>query len=249
MLLFWIHQGKDAENVSKLRIGQAIKLTGRMLFAIFGTIILDRESPLSLFVAFRAHQTVMCSFGPLFPIAQYTLAVSRSFPSNLTVLTFQKTLLTPAACYIAIALASSVLIFPQSLNHIVLTSITERPVAQCLQLFKLQDRVLKTCEPEDWNALAKEAKESRIEFLKAIHEIEGQVKLLQLEITRGRTSAADLARVFGKLKELGTRVYNLTSFVVSLDPGMIRDTDDRCSWTNNQRVQSGSKARERVHTG
>ena len=127
----------------------------------------------------------------------------------------QKTLLTPAACYIAIALASSVLIFPQSLNHIVLTSIVDRPLAQCLHLLDLQDRVLHTNDPEDWDALAKEAKEGRIEFSKSIQESEGQVKLLQLEITRGRTSAADLATVFGKLKELGGRVYGLTSFIVS----------------------------------
>jgi len=75
--------------------------------------------------------------------------------------------------------------------------------------------VLHTNDPEDWDVLAKEAKEGRIEFSKSIQEIEGQVKLLQLEITRGRTSAADLATVFGKLKELGGRVYGLTSFIVS----------------------------------
>lgn len=123
--------------------------------------------------------------------------------------------MTPAACYIAIALASSVLIFPQSLNHIVLTSIVEKPLAQCLNLLNLQDRVLHTSESEDWDKLAKEAKEGRIAFSKSIQEIEGQVKLLQLEITRGRTSAVDLAAVFSKLKELGGRVYGLTSFIVS----------------------------------
>jgi hypothetical protein len=84
-------------------------------------------------------------------------------------------------------------------------------------MLKIQDRVLGTSDPEQWDALAKEAKEGRIEFSKAIQEIEGQVKLLQLEITRGRTSAADLARMFGKLKELGGRVYGLTSFIVSLN--------------------------------
>jgi len=108
-----------------------------------------------------------------------------------------------------------VLIFPQSLNHIVLTSIVERPLAQCLKLLDLQDRVLHTSEPEDWDKLAKEAKGGRIEFSKSIQEIEGQVKLLQLEITRGRTSAVDLTAVFSKLKELGGRVYGLTSFIVS----------------------------------
>ena len=75
--------------------------------------------------------------------------------------------------------------------------------------------MLHTSEPEDWDKLAKEAKGGRIEFSKSIQEIEGQVKLLQLEITRGRTSAVDLTAVFSKLKELGGRVYGLTSFIVS----------------------------------
>lgn len=127
----------------------------------------------------------------------------------------QKTLLTPAACYIAIALACSVLIFPQSLNHIVLSTITERPLAQLVHLLRLQDRVLATSAPARWEAIAEEAKEGRIEFSKSITEIEGQIKLLHLEVTRGRTSAADLTSVFNKLKELGGRMYGLTSFVVS----------------------------------
>jgi len=102
----------------------------------------------------------------------------------------------------------------------------DRPLAQCLHLLDLQDRVLHTNDPEDWDGLAKEAKEGRIEFSKSIQEIEGQVKLLQLEITRGRTSAADLATVFGKLKELGGRVYGLTSFIVS--PSNELELTSRC---------------------
>ena len=69
LLLLWFHQGKDASNVSKF---MWIRADGRMLFAIFGTIILDCK-----FLPRRTKlTTVMCSFGPLFPIAQYTLAVS-----------------------------------------------------------------------------------------------------------------------------------------------------------------------------
>ena len=127
----------------------------------------------------------------------------------------QKTLLTPAACYIAIALVSSILIFPQSLNHIVLTSIVEKPLARQLAMLKLQDRVLATSDPAQWEELAAETREGRLELVKGMQEIEGQVKLLQLEVTRGRTSAADMARVFEKLKELAGRMYGLTTFVVS----------------------------------
>ena len=82
-------------------------------------------------------------------------------------------------------------------------------------MLKLQDRVLATSNPADWDELAKETREGRLELTKGMQEIEGQVKLLQLEVTRGRTSAADLARVFDKLKELSGRLYGLTTFVVS----------------------------------
>lgn len=91
----------------------------------------------------------------------------------------------------------------------------ERPLAQCLSLLKLQDRVLATTDPADWEKLAAESRAGRMEFTKSLGEIEGQVKLLHLEVTRGRTSAADLGRVFEKLKELGGRMYGLTTFVVS----------------------------------
>lgn len=82
-------------------------------------------------------------------------------------------------------------------------------------MLKLQDRVLATSNPADWAELAKETREGRLELTKGMQEIEGQVKLLQLEVTRGRTSAADLSRVFDKLKELSGRLYGLTTFVVS----------------------------------
>lgn len=82
-------------------------------------------------------------------------------------------------------------------------------------MLKLQDRVLATSDPADWDELAKETREGRLELTRGMQEIEGQVKLLQLEVTRGRTSAADLAMVFDKLKELAGRLYGLTTFVVS----------------------------------
>lgn len=126
--------------------------------------------------------------------------------------------------YASLFAHTSVLIFPQSLNHIVLTTITERPLAQCLHLLRLQDKVLATSDPARWESLAGEAREGRMEFTKSITEVEGQVKLLQLEVTRGRTSAADLARVFAKLKELGGRMYGLTSFVVSSSSPVGHDT-------------------------
>ena len=82
-------------------------------------------------------------------------------------------------------------------------------------MLKLQDRVLATSDPAQWDEMAKETREGRLALTGGMQEIEGQIKLLQLEVTRGRTSAADLAKVFTKLKELGGRMYGLTTFVVS----------------------------------
>jgi hypothetical protein len=60
---------------------------------------------LVLIFALRAvHQVVMCTYGPLFPSAQYTLATQ---------------FLIPTGFYVATALASIILIFPQTVNHMV----------------------------------------------------------------------------------------------------------------------------------
>ena len=49
-------------------------------------------------------QIVMCTYGPLFPSAQYTIATQ---------------FLIPTGFYVATALASIILIFPQTVNHMV----------------------------------------------------------------------------------------------------------------------------------
>lgn len=96
-----------------------------------------------------------------------------------------------------------------------LTSMIEKPLAQQLAMLKLQDRVLATSDPFEWEVLAAEARAGRLATTGGMMELDGQVKLLQLEVTRGRTSAGDLTRLFGKLKELGGRMYGLTTFIVS----------------------------------
>jgi hypothetical protein len=115
----------------------------------------------------------------------------------------------------AVALATSILIFPESLNHIVLNTIVEDSLVQCQNLLTLQDRVLQATEPGEWERLSQETKVTRTDFSQSVKQVQGQIKLLQLEVTRGRTSAADLTMLFGKLKELGGRAYGMSSFVVS----------------------------------
>ncbi|WWC58457.1 uncharacterized protein I303_100999 [Kwoniella dejecticola CBS 10117] len=147
---------------------------------------------------------LMCSFGPLFPLPVYTLA---------------KTLLIPAGCFIGIALASIFLIFPQTLNHIMLDSITTKMLGPTIQLLKIQSQVV-TTSPQDtdkWHELATKSFELRAGHIAGTTALEGQTALLQLEITRGQIGPGDLQKVFAKVKNLGLRAYGLASFSMVVD--------------------------------
>ncbi|OCF73911.1 hypothetical protein I204_05757 [Kwoniella mangroviensis CBS 8886] len=158
------------------------------LGCIFGTIIID----------------LMCSFGPLFPIPEYTLA---------------KQLLIPAGVFIAIAIASMFLIFPQTLNHIMLDAVTTKMLGPTIRLLKLQDSVV-TTSPQDterWHELATQSYALRAGHIAGVTALEGQTALLQLEITRGQIGPGNLQKVFAKVKNLGLRAYGLASFSMIID--------------------------------
>ncbi|WVR05967.1 hypothetical protein IAU60_002995 [Kwoniella sp. DSM 27419] len=153
------------------------------LGCIFGTIIMD----------------LMCSYGPLFPTAQYTLA---------------KQLVIPAAVFIAIALASIFLIFPQTLSHILTDGVVKQLLTPTIQLFKLQDEVVNTppSDREKWTELAKKSYGLKAKHIAAVMGLEGQTAMLNLEITRGQIGPADLVKIFNKCKDLGARGYALSTF-------------------------------------
>jgi hypothetical protein len=115
----------------------------------------------------------------------------------------------------AIALASTILIFPQSLNHIILDDIIHKPLKITIDMIKLQDEVLATTDEARWAELSIRSSGLRAGHVEGIQATEGQLGLLQLEVTRGQTSARDLTRLFKKLQEVGARAYGLTTFVVS----------------------------------
>ncbi|KAF7340394.1 hypothetical protein MVEN_01958900 [Mycena venus] len=152
------------------------------LMGIFGTIVMD----------------VFCATGPLLPTANYTIA---------------KMFLIPTTYYIAIALASLVLIFPESLNHIWLTTLDGPFFGSALALLSLQSTALGT-RPSDhaaWDALATKVccvctfspsspspgahliciAATRTGFGGALAALNGQIGLIDLEITK--TRAADAA--------------------------------------------------------
>jgi hypothetical protein len=125
-------------------------------------------------------------------------------------------LLIPAALYIAIAVACTIFIFPQSLNHIVITDLIKTNLRPIQSILSLQDEVVetKTADEEKISELAGKAKGLRLKHVQGVNAVEGQMGLLQLEVTRGQIGAADLNKIFEKAKELGSRSYGLASFVV-----------------------------------
>jgi hypothetical protein len=118
----------------------------------------------------------------------------------------------------------------------------------CLAQLKLQDNILATpaSDHERWTEVTGKAYKLRMEHVAGVNEVEGQVKFLELEISRGRMGPGDLAKVFEKAKELGARGYMLASFAVSSSllrnsGGHMADTE-RCSRKNGARARR-SKAR------
>ncbi|ORX36047.1 hypothetical protein BD324DRAFT_651951 [Kockovaella imperatae] len=159
-----------------------------MLFCLFGTILLD----------------VMSLYGPLFPTAQYLLP---------------RILLIPTAFYFAIALATTLLIFPQSLNHQLTTSIIDTTLRPILSQLKLQDEVLKG-DPGHSAHIREQAEKARgirRGIVAAIGGLQGQMAMLQLEVTRGQISGANLAKTFDKVKQVGGTSHVLASFIILLE--------------------------------
>ncbi|GAA6023484.1 hypothetical protein JCM10207_006212 [Rhodosporidiobolus poonsookiae] len=168
-----------------------------LLVAIFASIVMD----------------VMCSYGPLFPIQQYTLAT---------------TFLLPTACYIAIAVASNVLIFPETLSYTWTTDLVDKFLSPVLQRSHLHSKLLSTPPPSfhpitdlsststssdsptsPWQpffalfASTQEATSTGLEGLL------GSIPMLELEVSFGRLSSKDLAGLVDALRELHVRSVGL----------------------------------------
>ncbi|GMK54826.1 hypothetical protein CspeluHIS016_0114120 [Cutaneotrichosporon spelunceum] len=150
---------------------------------------------------------LMCTLGPLFPYAYYMVAT---------------TLIKPAAAYMAVALVCSLLFFPQSVNHLVLSRLVRETYRPMLRLLALQERVLSTnpTHHDEWLALAVEGRGLVRGYVAASEELEGMVPMLQLEITRGRISA-------GQLTELVSRTHALLATSAGLGSvvGMVAERD------------------------
>ncbi|KAL7424784.1 hypothetical protein Q5752_000468 [Cryptotrichosporon argae] len=143
---------------------------------------------------------VMCTYGPLFPTKQYTLL---------------KIIIYPALAQFGVAIACTLFIFPQSLSHLLVGTLTAKVLAPTLQMLELQAAVLSAnpADKEAWTALADKAFALREMTAAAVGGIMGQKKMLQLEITRGRLGPAEVGDVIDRAKDLAARAFPLASLV------------------------------------
>ena len=161
-------------------------------------------------------------------------------------------LLIPAGLYIAIASACTIFIFPQSLSHIVIGDLIKTNMKPIQSILKMQNDVLATApsDTEKMGELAAKSKKLRSAQAQGTNAVEGQIPMLQLEITRCQIGPGPLTKIFEKTKELGAKMHGLASYVVCPDSPVhpTSGSDNRCSWTSTTRrwVKGRSKIRKRV---
>lgn len=142
---------------------------------------------------------VMATYGPLFPTAQYTLP---------------KMFILPTVYYVAVALMSLIIIFPESLNHVWLTSLCNDFLAPMMKILSVQSSAL-SAQPSDhaaWAALTEEGAASRQGLLAAGQGLLGQIGMVDLEVSVGRLGPGDLKRISSELQSLMFRASGLHAF-------------------------------------
>ncbi|RDB27383.1 Uncharacterized protein C57A7.05 [Hypsizygus marmoreus] len=155
------------------------------LLSIFGSIVLD----------------IVCSYGPLFPTAQYTLP---------------KLFIIPTGYYVAIAIATLVLIFPESLNRVWLTTLGNEFLDPIAQIMALQSKSLNS-RPSDrkvWDKLTDESYTSRQTLIAGTQGLLGQIGMTDLELSVGRLGPGDLKRICVELKSVMFRAAGLHAFQI-----------------------------------
>ncbi|KAJ1304398.1 hypothetical protein OPQ81_005547 [Rhizoctonia solani] len=179
-VVFGVFLGIGAFVLALMRV-KSPKLT---LASIFGTIFLD----------------VICSYGPLFPSAQYLIL---------------QTFLVSSSIYLAVGLVTIILIFPETLNHEWLESYAG-VLDMVKSLVDIQEKVLTDSseqldiDTED-NTLAK-IDGVQAGVLAAFQAFSAKTPMLNLEFSYGRWSAADVQALELPLRALLTRARGLSSF-------------------------------------
>ncbi|KWU42289.1 hypothetical protein RHOSPDRAFT_36164 [Rhodotorula sp. JG-1b] len=146
---------------------------------------------------------VMTAYGPLFPIKQYTLAT---------------TFLIPTGCYVAIALAATILIFPQTLNHAWTIDLADKFLSPTRQRGDLHSKILSTppvtlettdLKSHPWTKLGDMWIPTQEAMSSGLEGLLGNIGLAELEVSFGQLSAKDLKSLVEPLRELHMRSLGL----------------------------------------
>ncbi|KJA27441.1 hypothetical protein HYPSUDRAFT_131287 [Hypholoma sublateritium FD-334 SS-4] len=156
------------------------------ILAIFGNIVLDVVCPFS-------------SASVVIPTKDYTLA---------------KLFILPTTFYIPVAIGSLVLIFPESLSHVWVTSLAENFWAPVLDILRLQSDALSLTpsDTEMWAQMNAKGTLLREQLIRAANEVNTQLKFINIDTSIGRLGPSDLRKINAELKSIMFRASGLHSF-------------------------------------
>ncbi|KAF7311860.1 hypothetical protein MIND_00196700 [Mycena indigotica] len=145
----------------------------------------------------------VCTIGPLLPSQNYLIA---------------KMFLIPTAYYLAIAITSLVLIFPESLNHVWLTTVDTAFFGECFhskhKIFTYGSHSLPlhfSLSNQPPSILVRQIQLNGLLVQQRVPQL-GRIGLIDLEISMGRLGPGDLKRIAPEIRALGFRVAALVAF-------------------------------------
>ncbi|KAJ7619832.1 hypothetical protein DFH06DRAFT_1482861 [Mycena polygramma] len=163
---------------------------------IFGLIRAHAPKLLFMSIFGTIAVDIFCAVGPLFPTARYTLL-------NSTAISI--------ACYIAIALLTTVFVFPETMCHAAMDTLVLQ-LARVQQLVEMQDEVLAGNSSTMSTALVERFKALRAQVIGAQRQLSATSGMLALEFTWGRWNGNDIRALEEPTVTLIIRVGTLVNF-------------------------------------
>ncbi|KAJ3509937.1 hypothetical protein NLJ89_g4950 [Agrocybe chaxingu] len=159
---------------------------------------------------------VFCTSAPLLPTTQYTLP---------------KAFIIPACFYAAVAIASIIFIFPESLSHVWLTLFLDEFWTPTLDLFRLQNEALNTSpsDHEKWEDMNARGAVLRTKLIEGVEELVQKIGLIDLDSSLGRLGPADLKKFSTEIKSMMFRAGALHSFQVFVNDANTFNAQDTLS--------------------
>lgn len=114
-------------------------------------------------------------------------------------------LILPTACYVAMAVASLLFIFPETMSHIWIRDVVETFLEPSLSLLAVQDSVLTSSFPldgEEFASKVQKGKDIRRGIVAGVQGILGGIGTIDLEISVGKLGPGDLKEISSKILAL-----------------------------------------------